>query len=94
MSVGYEPRRQKIGEVGRIWTMKDFVCYTKMFRFILQELGASRGYYRVRLENNMIVHELFFFKVCLTAVWRIKFGTQKMKTRYLDRNLLPKYMKC
>lgn len=31
-----------------------------MFRLILQEMGASGGYYRMGLENNTIVCKLFF----------------------------------
>lgn len=56
VGIGYEPRRQKTGEMGGVWIVKDSICNAKMFRLILHEMGPSGGYYRVRLEKHKYMH--------------------------------------
>lgn len=89
VGTGYEPWRQKTGEMGGDWIVKDSICNAKMFRLILREMEPRVGYYRVRREKHECMH--IVLKGFLMAVWRMKFRTQKMQTRYLDRDLLLKY---
>lgn len=56
VGIDYEPWRQKTGEMGGDWIVKDSICNAKMFRLILREMEPRGGYYRVRQEKHECAH--------------------------------------